>query len=527
VGTRALLLLFSLFPLLAWGQQKASSPGNRADSVRKAKEYFINGTTLLLQNGREAEAILEFQQSLRFDTTSTCLSAIARCYAQLRKLDLAHEYVSLALNRNAASRDAWELLAEIEVQRGHYDDGLAAYEEILKLQPTDRHIATLARLYEPRDAKRAIALYEQLIERKLEIGILGRLSELYGRLQDQAGMIRTLTRAVRIQPGNAQLSAELVELYVQQGMFDELHDALRRWNDSDPDMQGAARVWAVALSAMLEDSLVSGMYPDRVSDVLDSAFSMHSSSWPVMLISAALAGRQTDTIRSIRYMNAAIATPFAVVETYLEVVRLSLLQRMPSRAMTYVERGRAVFPLDVRLLFAKASIHVELGADSLALLTYEEIVRQSPLMVDAWAQLGWLHDRHGRVDSSDMCYEQALTIDPRNPFVCNNYAYSLCLRDRDLLRALQLSATSLESEPTNPAYLDTYAWILFRLKRYAEAETAARQAIVYGGNATHYEHLGDILEARGDVAGAVEAWQASRERDPGRQHLMFKIDRYK
>jgi Flp pilus assembly protein TadD len=148
-------------------------------------------------------------------------------------------------------------------------------------------------------------------------------------------------------------------------------------------------------------------------------------------------------------------------------------------------------------------------------------------MVDAWAQLGWLHDRHGRIDSSDMCYEQALTIDPRNPFVCNNYAYSLCLRDRDLLRALQLSATSLESEPTNPAYLDTYAWILFRLKRYAEAETAARQAIVYGGNATHYEHLGDILEARGDVAGAVEAWQASRERDPGRQHLMFKIDRYK
>jgi tetratricopeptide (TPR) repeat protein len=118
-------------------------------------------------------------------------------------------------------------------------------------------------------------------------------------------------------------------------------------------------------------------------------------------------------------------------------------------------------------------------------------------------------------------------IDARNPFVCNNYAYSLCLRGTDLQRALKLSETSLEIEPENPAYLDTYAWILFHLKRYDQAEQAARSAIALGGNATHYEHFGQILEAKGQTDAAVSAWRKALELDTKRTYLQTNIDRYR
>ncbi|MBU3680195.1 MAG: hypothetical protein FGM32_11440, partial [Candidatus Kapabacteria bacterium] len=457
-------------------QQNVTAP-TRADSIRRAKEFFINGTTMQLQGGREAEAILEFQQSLRYDSSATCLAAIARCYAQLRKLDLAYEFVRLSLNKNTTSRDAWELLAEIEVQRGHYDEGLKAYEEIIKLKPTTRQLVTLARLYEPRNARRAIELYQRVIETKPDIQILGRLADLYERVDDISGMIRTLEHAVELEPSNPQLSAALSEQYVSQGMFTELAVVLRRWNSPDPDMQSAGRVWAVALSSILDDTLVSGMYPEKIADLLDATFTTHSSSWPLMAIGAALAGRISDSVRSVRMMNMALASPLAVAETYLEVTRLSLLQKMPNRAMGYVERGRTMFPLDVRMLLVKASIYLDQGEDMKAIAAYNDAVHQAPLTIDAWAQLGWLYDRHKQIDSSDACYERALMIDPRHPFVCNNYAYSLCLRNKDLRRALQLSETSLEAEPNNAAYLDTYAWILFRLENYDDAEKAARQAI--------------------------------------------------
>lgn len=518
-------MLFA-FASMTHAQQKALE-STRADSVRRSKEYFINGTTLQLQGGREAEAILEFQQSLRYDSSAACLTAIARCYAQLRKLDLAYEFVRQSIDKNATSRDAWELLAEIEVQRGHYDEGLKAYEEIIKLKPTTRQLMTLARLYEPRNARRAIELYEQIVESKPDIQILGRLADLYERLDDNAGMIRTLEHAVELEPSNPQLSAALSEQYVSQGMFTELVAVLRRWNAPDPDMQSAGRVWAVALSSILDDTLVSGMYPEKIGDLLDATVATHSSSWPLMAIGAALAGRISDSVRSVRLMNMALASPLAIAETYLEVSRLCLLQKMPSRAMGYVEKGRTMFPLDVRMILMKASIYLDQGDDMNAISAYKDAAGQAPLTIDAWAQLGWLYDRHKHVDSSDACYERVLQIDPRHPFVCNNYAYSLCLRNKDLLRALKLSETSLEAEPGNAAYIDTYAWILFRLERYDEAENEARQAIAYGGNATHHEHLGLILEARGNTAGAVEAWQKALELDPTRTHLRSRIDRYK
>lgn len=500
---------------------------SRADSVRKAKEYFINGTTLQLQGGRAAEAILEFQQALRFDTTSTCLAAIARSYVELGKLEIAHEYVTMALGRNKESTESWELLAEIEVQRGRYDEGLLAYEQILSLKPTRRHIQTLARLYEPRNARRAIELYEQLIESKSDLFLLERLAELYQRLNDDVGLIKTFRRAAEIDPADAQIAINLAFGYVRQGMFDELKDLLGRWTDRDPELKGSARVWLAALSALHEDTLVTGMYADQTTEFIDASFLVHLSSWPVMCLSAAVASQVRDTSRMIRHLDAAVVAPESIVETYLEAYRLCMLNDMHYQALRYVKNGQRKYSADLRLLYAEASIHYEQGQDQRAIGIYREILEMSPVQVDAWSQLGWLYDRRGHLDSSDACYERALQIDPRNSFVCNNYAYSLCLRGNDLERALSLSRTSLETEPENPAYLDTYAWILYHLGRLDQAMEAAKAAIIHGGNATHYEHFGYILEARGETSLATEAWMKSLELDPKRTHLQAKIDRYR
>jgi len=519
--------IFCSLTLVCAAQSWQGTSRSPADSVRKAKEHFINGTTLQLQGGRAAEAILEFQQALRFDTTSACLAAISRCYVELGKLQLAHEYVTMALERNKTSTDSWELLAEIEVQRGRYDEGLQAYEKILNLNPSRRHLVTLARLYEPRDARRAIEIYEKLIESRPEMFVLERLMELYQRLSDNAGLLRTFSRAAELEPANPRIATSLAFGYVGQGMVDELGVMLGRWTDKDPEMKGAARVWLAALSAVFEDSLVAGMYPERVMELVDESFRVHSATWSVMCLSGALAGSMNDTNRMVRHLNAAVASPEAIAETHLEAFRLSMLYDLNDRALRYVRQGQRKFPNDLRLLYAEASIHYEQGHDEVAIAIYRSILEMSPFEGDAWSQMGFLYDRNRRTDSSDACYEKALMIDARNPFVCNNYAYSLCLRGTDLQRALKLSETSLEIEPENPAYLDTYAWILFHLKRYDQAEQAARSAVALGGNATHYEHFGQILEAKGQTDAAVSAWRKALELDTKRTYLQTNIDRYR
>lgn len=68
-----------------------------------------------------------------------------------------------------------------------------------------------------------------------------------------------------------------------------------------------------------------------------------------------------------------------------------------------------------------------------------------------------------------IAYEALLRFEPRNIMIMNNLAWALCLSGGDLDRAEQLSRTTIMAEPTNPVYLDTYAWILYTRGEYEDA----------------------------------------------------------
>ena len=57
-------------------------------------------------------------------------------------------------------------------------------------------------------------------------------------------------------------------------------------------------------------------------------------------------------------------------------------------------------------------------------------------------------------------YERILELDPYNLSTLNNYAYHLATHKGDLQKAERMSAITIQEEPNNPVYLDTYGWIL-------------------------------------------------------------------
>ena len=115
--------------------------------------------------------------------------------------------------------------------------------------------------------------------------------------------------------------------------------------------------------------------------------------------------------------------------------------------------------------------------------------------------------------------------DPDNIAVLNNYAYYLSLDNRDLERALSMSGRTLEAEPLNATYLDTYAWILFRMKRYKEALGYMEKALRYldSDNPEIYEHYGDVLYMCGEKEKAVENWHKAKRMNSTSATLDRKI----
>ena len=96
----------------------------------------------------------------------------------------------------------------------------------------------------------------------------------------------------------------------------------------------------------------------------------------------------------------------------------------------------------------------------------------------------------------------------------NNYAYFLSLKRRDLDKAAAMSLKTVKAQPKNATYIDTYAWVLFELGRYAEAETFINEALknldTEKGNASIYEHAGDIYYMRKKSAEALKMWRKAK-----------------
>lgn len=130
------------------------------------------------------------------------------------------------------------------------------------------------------------------------------------------------------------------------------------------------------------------------------------------------------------------------------------------------------------------------------------------LVSDFYAIMGdILHDK-GDDKGAYAAYDSCLQWKDDNYGCLNNYAYYLSVENKDLDKAAQMSYRTVQAEPDNSTFLDTYAWILFMQKKYAEALQYIDMAVKNDTtkSAVIIEHAGDIHAVNGDIDGAVKYW---------------------
>ena len=107
----------------------------------------------------------------------------------------------------------------------------------------------------------------------------------------------------------------------------------------------------------------------------------------------------------------------------------------------------------------------------------------------------------------------------------NNYAYYLSLRGEDLNKAKEMSLHAVELSPNNAVYLDTYAWVLYKLEDYQAAEAQMKKALnlLSAPDGTYFEHYGDILFKLNRKNEAVEYWERAKKAGGGSKLLDKKL----
>ena len=181
------------------------------------------------------------------------------------------------------------------------------------------------------------------------------------------------------------------------------------------------------------------------------------------------------------------------------------------------------------------------------------------IVADFYYFMGDILHQKERDKEAFAAYDSCLQWKPDHLSCLNNYAYFLAVRGEDLERAEQMSYKTVKAEPKNTNNLDTYAWILFRQERYAEAKIYIDQALTIElakpdtvatdtvavdsidvdnieeetddnpqPSAVVLEHGGDIYAMTGDIERAIELWQQALLYTEDREDiLMQKIQKRK
>jgi tetratricopeptide (TPR) repeat protein len=461
---------------------KYSEAANRMDSTNLT--YKNQLARALVVNGKYDQATDMYTALMREDSHNplnyTMLAALydyaGQPFTAISILDSA-EY---KLGRmDALSNYKRQLLINVHL----YDKAIEESESLIKDYPyDDENYVVLAELYSMM-GKDSLALenYKEALRiDSTNIATLKSVGEYY-RMRDNTGSYLAMVKRM--------FESDAMPLEEKVSMFGSLTANIDFYRDNFFSLNAiASRLWV--------------KYPDNYS-VLD-LYATHLISSGELLAALVL------------YKNYIEANP-AKLEPYMIVMDIESYMQRPDSVARYSNLALSHFPdntdLYIRRGFALDNIKDTKGA----LKAYRQAYRHAgsdSLRSAVTGIIGDMYYEHGRHTKSYRLYDKALKMYPDNAAVLNNYAYFVSEDGREYEKALAMSARANEIEQGNATYLDTQAWILYRLGRYEEAKTIMLKAISLDvtDSAVLLLHYGDILYELKEYFMAKRYWRRAFEK---------------
>jgi len=220
-------------------------------------------------------------------------------------------------------------------------------------------------------------------------------------------------------------------------------------------------------------------------------------------------------------------------QTWLHLIQFYIGDRNYNQLLSVTKRAIENLPKLPTWYFYQAIAQFQLADYKGALLTCQTglpyvAAEQGALRSDFYSQIADGFYKLEQKDSAFINYEKALQANPKNIMVMNNYAYYLSLEKSELKKAEKMSAKTVELEPKNSTYLDTYAWILYQQASYSLAKFYIERAVENLLNEEEHgvvlEHYGDILWMSNQDDKAFEMWQKSFDAGNKTDELKKKIE---
>jgi len=578
-----LLMMLAVIPMTARKKkvQERQSIVKRvelsAPDARRLEYFYLEGLKQKGQGHMSAAADL-FAHCLEIDSTSPeALYEISMVKFYLRQDSLGFDMMRRACELDPENPWYWETLASVYLQTGQEEKAIPVMEQMVKLQKNRSDVLyQLFQIHKRRGGTEkaidAINQIETIEGRNLEIS--RQKFALYFDEGKKEKAFEELQSLAMEFPHDMRIPLEQAQAYLNDNQPDAALKCLQQVESNDP-ANGPLQVMKLAyLEATkqeekrlhLRDSLLYG--PDVASELRVAALGVLSNDLyedtlrneKMLAVIDTLMKRPSLEIYRVRaaYLLQSKADPDTIANALRELLRveptntatLNYLFEYYRKKMDF-ENMAEVCRIGTNSIPDNPAYPFYLGLALGQMKQYDEAVsvfRQalnqsgedtdSSMKAEIWGLLGDTYHEMNKETEAFAAYDSCLTYQADNAACLNNYAYYLSLRGEQLEKAEQMSYQAVRLDPTNPTYLDTYAWVLFVSGDYSEAKRyidrvvkpESEDSVLLAAEDLHpevLEHAGDIYAMNSEMELAMRYWKLAVQKGGESAILSRKIKQKK
>ncbi len=525
-----------------------------------ALELFIEGKTLELQDNYIA-AIEKYNEALKHEEAAGIYYTLSKLYYNVSQYQKSLENGLEALKRSPDNLDYKENIADTYVILNDYQNALKYLKEVSDKKPDDINILyNVGRMYEAlKQPSEALKYYERITEDfQYDETVLARMVEIYELYKDYANTAATAEKLLTLNPTDIQLKysvaaaylkipdypnalkiyeeilltnplnrevqTEIIKIYFRTGKNNDAFEKYSKLIKKDTiDFDTKINIAAAFLDASSEDPESFGV----AKSIFIELNQAYPTQWqPEYFLGVIDVREKNEAAAETKFQNV-LKRADTSAEAHLQVGFAYYERNKFEVALEIFKSGAEKFPNNFGLQSLTGNTHYRLGNQKESLPWLEKAKELNPSDINTLSTLGIIYDNLKMFDECDRLYEHAFKFHPDNILMLNNYAYSLAERGIKLKEALEMSKKTIDAAPGSSSYLDTYGWILYKMKDYKNAKIYIERAVKFGSNTVLLEHLGDVYEGLGEIVKALKYWNEAIKDNPDNKDLLYKIEKYK
>jgi tetratricopeptide (TPR) repeat protein len=557
-GVMALIIMLSM--LACGGSAKRGAPGddeNLSDPVSpyRAYDHFVKGD-LYEQAGNPDLAMQEYKKALIYDPGSAEIRrALSELYFEQGKFT---EAAVLRSEIEDKSYEDYNFIGDCLRYGNDFEGAADFYKRSLQLDSTQyvTRIYLAGLLFHLGDNSGAENNYTRAAELALEssekINAYLELASFYTKTSKPRKAIEAYREAALVDPDDIRPALEMAPVYAAEGdttAADSIYNSLIEKHANNLEVLNAliSNLFAVERLDLAEKVArrTAELQPDNAS--LQRRYALivfgrgdfpRAESLMVELDRKGMADGliysylarilqdQDEFAKAEEYYNKSLALDDTLTNSWVNLAVVIDAQGRYEEAVSIMHKALEKNPADsIPILFYTAVIHARNDHFDLARDGYLRLSKSQPDNLDIRFNLAAVYERLGQFEESEREFKWIIEHFPDNALALNYLGYMYADRGVKLDEALKMIKKAVSLDPQNGAYLDSYAWVLYRLGRYEEALVQMKEALKYDRvDAVLFDHQGDIYAALDSYDLARESWARALELDPENEDIKAKLD---